>query len=579
MIRVLGVLLLLSLVTAFGYGQAWGYAKGKPVYRNIDSAYRHKDSVYNLELSHKNVVPEKLKLIGEMPNIEFLFISSSSLSYLPEEIFKLKNVRRLALWGSFETIPKGIRNFEKLELLSMPRNGIREIPDWIGALKNLQGCYLPRNQIEKISGKIGLCRKLRHLNLSKNQITHIPGTLAQLTGLEQLELDGNQLSHLPEAITTLTKLTKLSASNNHLVALPGEITRLRALDTLLLPNNRITELPAGLDRLVSLKLLDLSFNPLTDGDFALPASLKGFLLVNSKLAAFPESLRYCPLLEELWIVQSGVQSIPYWLPGLKNLKELNLRGNRITGLPVFLNEVRTLTAIDLANNFIDSIPSGMLELPSLKRLDISWNPVRHIPDALPRSKSLQYFSVSNTKISLEECKQFIKQVRGRMHIEQNIVYFISDENHPCYPGNEAIIEEAGEPARMVITAKKEPDVFTKAEMLPAFMRGDSVMSAFFNSHLLFPQFGPAAANPGSFADTVILRFIVHPRGGISGIRIQLYKTAAAKAEAVRLVKLSCPYWRPAVQGGREVKAYRTLALIFRQVDEREKTLTVEKLPY
>ncbi|MCD2425457.1 leucine-rich repeat domain-containing protein [Niabella pedocola] len=580
MFKVCCYILLTGFLATEANAQAWGYVKDKPVYRNLDSAYRNRDAVYNLELSHRSIIPEKLKWIGDMPNLTFLFLSGD-LSYLPEEIFKLKKIRRLALWGDFDAIPEGIRHFEDLEILSMPSNRIRAVPAWIGELKKLKGLYLGRNGIENIPDEIANCTMLEHLSLDENRLDHLPESLVTLPHLKKLDLGSNRLTRLPEGIASLKKLTRLSVPANQLTAVPNGIVMLEQLDTLVLSGNRLSQLPAGLHRLHALKLLDVSFNPIANTGFTLPASLKRFVLVNSQLRAFPEALKNCRQLEELQLVQSQIQMIPEWITALPNLKKLDLSGNQLVAIPAFICRIKTLESLDLANNRIDTI-TGLLELPALKRLDLSRNPIRNAPGTWTPLPSLRYLNISGTGISLEDYKRFRKKVGRQTYIMQDLVHFNEDEQRPCYPENASIIDATKEADPVNKPGIPVPEIFTKAEMLPRFIKGDSAMVAFFNRHLIFPDFNIPGVNSNSFTDTVLLRFVVTQEGRISGITLLTYKTVSAKAEAVRLTIQSCSYWRPAIQGGREVKAYRKIAFIFRQFYEKgvlRKTLLVERWPY
>ncbi|MBO9595195.1 MAG: leucine-rich repeat domain-containing protein [Niabella sp.] len=580
MFKVYGFILLAGFLATEASAQAWGYVKDKPVYNNLDSAYRNRHAVYNLELSNRAVVPGKLKWIGDMPNITFLFIWGN-LSDLPPEVFTLKNIRRLALWGDFEEIPEGIRHFKDLEILSMPRNRIRTVPAWIGELKKLKGLYLGGNRIESISDELANCTMLEHLVLDKNQLDHLPATLMTLPRLKKLDLGSNRLTRLPEGIASLKGLTGLSAPGNLLTEVPEEISMLEQLDTLVLSGNRLSQLPADLHRLHALKLLDVSFNPIANTDFTLPVSLKRFSVVNGQLHTFPEALKNCRQLEELELAQSDIRTIPYWITELTTLKKLDLRGNQLVGIPAFLCKIKTLESLDLANNRIDSI-TGVLELPVLKRMDLSRNPIRNFPGTWTPLPALRYLNISGTGISLENYNRFRKRAGSQIYIKQDLVYFNEDERRPCYPESALIVDATKEMDPVNKTGGPVPEIFTKAELLPRFIRGDSAMVAFFNRHLRFPDLGSPGVNTHAFTDTVVLRFIVAPEGRISGITLLSYKTVSAKAEAVRLTIQSCAYWRPALQGGREVKAYRKMAFIFRQFYENgilKKTLVVERWPY
>lgn len=78
-------------------------------------------------------------------------VQKSKLKRLPEEICKLKNLKRLTIaWGGkLEELPDNIGRLENLELLDLYRNNLTYLPESIKELKNLKRLILGENNFSK----------------------------------------------------------------------------------------------------------------------------------------------------------------------------------------------------------------------------------------------------------------------------------------------------------------------------------------------------------------------------------------------------------------------------------------------
>lgn len=105
----------------------------------------------------------------EIDKITDLVISNSRLSYLPESIGDLKQLKRLTLIN----------------------NRINYIPDSFGNLKSLECLDLSRNSLIFLPSSIGNLTLLKELNLEYNKLNFLPFSLLNLTNLEYLNLNYN----------------------------------------------------------------------------------------------------------------------------------------------------------------------------------------------------------------------------------------------------------------------------------------------------------------------------------------------------------------------------------------------------
>lgn len=130
--------------------------------------------------------------------------------------------------------------------------------------------------------------------------------------------------------------------------------------------------------------------------------------------------------------------------------------------------------------------------------------------------------------------------------------------------DEGIATPPVDEGKQVVEAPKEPEedkVFTKVE-IEASYAGDwgSFLRRTLNSEVPVNNGAPA----GQYQ--VIVQFIVDKEGNISDVRALTNHGYGMEEEAVRAVK-KAPKWNPAVQNGRQVKAYRKQPITFVVAEE------------
>src|SRR3989338_4331917 len=87
-----------------------------------------------------NSVP---KSIGDLKNLEGLYLYNNQLNSVSESIVNLKNLKELYLgYNQIKSVPESIGDLKNLEGLYLGYNQIKSVPESIGDLKNLEGLYL-----------------------------------------------------------------------------------------------------------------------------------------------------------------------------------------------------------------------------------------------------------------------------------------------------------------------------------------------------------------------------------------------------------------------------------------------------
>jgi protein TonB len=122
----------------------------------------------------------------------------------------------------------------------------------------------------------------------------------------------------------------------------------------------------------------------------------------------------------------------------------------------------------------------------------------------------------------------------------------------------AVVDEG----KQVVEEKKEEDenkVFEKVEVEASFKGGEREWTKYLQRNLDANVAIENGANEGSY--TVVVQFIVDKEGRISDVKGLTSHGHGMEEEAIRVIKRG-PDWVPAIQNGRNVKAYRKQPITF-----------------
>lgn len=109
----------------------------------------------------------------------------------------------------------------------------------------------------------------------------------------------------------------------------------------------------------------------------------------------------------------------------------------------------------------------------------------------------------------------------------------------------------------------EPEIFTKVEIDASYPGGQAAWKSFLERQLRGETPVDNGASPGNY--TVIVQFVVDVAGNVSDVKPLTSLGYGMEQEAVRVLKRSGK-WKPAVQNGREVKAYRKQPITFQVLE-------------
>lgn len=121
--------------------------------------------------------------------------------------------------------------------------------------------------------------------------------------------------------------------------------------------------------------------------------------------------------------------------------------------------------------------------------------------------------------------------------------------------------------KQIVEVKKEEDenkIFDKVEIEASFPGGDSKWRQYLERNANGQVATDNGAPEGTY--TTLVQFVVDKEGNISDVRSLTNHGYGMEEEAIRVIKKG-PKWTPAVQNGRQVKAYRKQPITFRVESE------------
>jgi len=227
----------------------------------LDSVEEKRDAAAIAHLLlNNNLLIDLSASVCTFENLITVDISCNNLSFLSDDLCKLRNLRRL------------IAKENRFDDLSLPKS----LGEHLNA--NLEVLNLSGNMFTQFPPQVLDCGSLKELYLGGNKIAALPKNYDRLRMLEVLYLGGNYLINIPEELSQLINLTTLNLSNNRVQFLPSSLARMKNLRTLSLHNNNLTTLPIELVKL-DLAELSLRSNPLVSRfimelDYSVPSLLE-----------------------------------------------------------------------------------------------------------------------------------------------------------------------------------------------------------------------------------------------------------------------------------------------------------------
>lgn len=239
------------------------------------------------------------KRISDCRTRTVYFVETNELSMpLMKAIFaNFKFLTVLSFEGcAIDYIPKEVGNVLQLRYLSARDTKVKEIPKSIGKLKNLETLDLKRSQVVMLPTEINKLRRLRTL------LVHPKGQNGML-GMKPVDGIGN--------LDSLLKLCYVEANlGSGFITELGKLKQLRKLGIVRLKTENVTTLWSALQNMSNLRSL-------------------GIYLLEKKEFLDLKSMPCPSFLESLGIL-GRLESLPDWIPKLKNLQRIVLLSSGLT---------------------------------------------------------------------------------------------------------------------------------------------------------------------------------------------------------------------------------------------------------
>lgn len=130
-----------------------------------------------------------------------------------------------------------------------------------------------------------------------------------------------------------------------------------------------------------------------------------------------------------------------------------------------------------------------------------------------------------------------------------------------------MLAQNNNPVRDTVQADDDAEVFEKVEVEASFPGGDNAWRRFLEQNLNADVPANRKAPVGTY--TVVIQFVVDKEGKISQILPLTSHGYGMEEEVVRILK-KAPRWKPAIQDGRNVRAYRKQPVTFMVMEEEKK---------
>lgn len=319
------------------------------------------------------------KEIGELENLEYLYIANSEISSIPDEIANLVSCTDVEIYNcpNLKEFPMGLTKMPELVSLNLSNNAqwsAEEVYKGMDALakgpanQKIQILYARQNNLEQMPESFCNLSKLSLLDMAYNKISKLP-ILGKGVSFVQLYLDHNLIEEVPH-------------DEN------GVFCGYDDVETFSMSYNRIKKFPNifSANSRFSLTSVDFSGNLIDGFEGEEDGSYRGIKVGTLTLASNPKLTKYPVALAK------SNSSVEYII----------LRGCNIDTIPegsfTYENSVN-LMSLDLSYNNLEKLPWEMHagNLPYLYGVELSFNCFSSFPYEPLDSSGLTVFAVRSQR--------------------------------------------------------------------------------------------------------------------------------------------------------------------------------------
>ncbi|MBN2664476.1 MAG: leucine-rich repeat domain-containing protein [Bacteroidales bacterium] len=130
----------------------------------------------------------------------------------------------------------------------------------------------------------------------------------------------------------------------------------------------------------------------------MPQRVVNLYLFNSGTDTLSPLIKEMKNLQVLFLKNNLIQSLPLEIGFLPYLTKLNVAKNRLENLPLTFTRLKTLEELDLSFNSLDSLPYDIGKLTHLKKLYLQNNRLNKLPKSICQLSELELLNLSNNNL-------------------------------------------------------------------------------------------------------------------------------------------------------------------------------------
>ncbi|MEJ2251877.1 MAG: leucine-rich repeat domain-containing protein [Candidatus Lokiarchaeota archaeon] len=112
-----------------------------------------------------------------------------------------------------------------------------------------------------------------------------------------------------------------------------------------------------------------------------------------------EGINNLKSIQELYLDNNQLITLPNWIENFTSLLKLNLKGNEIKIFPKCIVDLESLQVLQMDNNQLESLPESIGNLSTLQILSLSNNKLNSLPEAIGKLTSLQELRLTNNQLT------------------------------------------------------------------------------------------------------------------------------------------------------------------------------------
>lgn len=307
------------------------------------------------------------KEMGNLTNLEYLYIANTELESLPDEMVNLESLTDIEIYNCPKMVkfPMVITKLPELISLNISNNAQWSEEDFLAGMRAL--ATGPAKE------------KIQILYARQNKLPLLPREFKNLKKIGLLDLAFNKIAYIEEALGEEIAFVQLYLDNNKLESIPANFCGMNDVETFSVKYNKLKKVPNifSAKSIYTIKSVDFSGNEIDGFEGAEDGTFKGIcvetltLANNPKLTKYPKCLAESNSMVSYIILRAcGINEIPkgsFEYENSVNLMSFDLSYNNLTDLPreMHAGNFPYMYGVELSFNSFSKFPYEPLDAASL----------------------------------------------------------------------------------------------------------------------------------------------------------------------------------------------------------------------